>query len=186
MSTTAEEALTVLRNADCLFDQGAVDDAIREMAVRVDDLLDGRETVALCVMTGAVVVAGKLLPLLKAPLLLDYVHATRYRGETSGGDIAWERQNKVPLAGRCALVIDDILDEGNTLDAIVRRCREGGATQVVTAVLAEKRHDRGCGFRADVVGLSVPDRYVFGAGMDYKEWLRNAPGIFAVAAGETA
>lgn len=186
MSTTAREAREVMRTADCLFDQKAVDEAIRRMASQVDDLLDGRETVALCVMTGAVVVAGKLLPLLKTPLLLDYVHATRYRGETSGGDIAWEREHKVPLAGRCALVIDDILDEGNTLEAIVRRCVEAGAARVVTAVLVEKLHDRGCGFTADVVGLTVPDRYVFGSGMDYKDWLRNAPGIFAVAQGASA
>jgi len=186
MSTTAEEAQEVLRSADCLFDQSAVDEAIQRMATQVDGLLDGRETVALCVMTGAVVVAGKLLPLLKAPLLLDYVHATRYRGETSGGDITWERKHKVSLAGRCALVIDDILDEGNTLDAIARRCAEAGAARVVTAVLVEKLHDRGCGFKADVVGLTVPDRYVFGSGIDYKDWLRNAPGVFALAPGDAA
>jgi hypoxanthine phosphoribosyltransferase len=165
MSTTAEDAQQVLRTAECLFDQASVDEAIRRMASRVDTLLEGRETVTLCVMTGAVVVAGKLLPLIAAPLLLDY---------------------KASLADRCVLVVDDILDEGYTLDAIVRHCVEAGARHIVTAVLVEKCHDRGCGFRADVVGLTVPDRYVFGYGMDYKGWLRNAPGIFAVAAGDAA
>jgi hypoxanthine phosphoribosyltransferase len=186
MSTTAEDAQQVLRTAECLFDQASVDEAIRRMASRVDTLLEGRETVTLCVMTGAVVVAGKLLPLIAAPLLLDYVHATRYRGNTSGGDLTWERVYKASLADRCVLVVDDILDEGYTLDAIVRHCVEAGARHIVTAVLVEKCHDRGCGFRADVVGLTVPDRYVFGYGMDYKGWLRNAPGIFAVAAGDAA
>lgn len=185
MSTTAEEAQEILLAADCLFDQDSVDDAIRRMASKVDALLEGSETLALCVMTGAVVVAGKLLPLIRAPLLLDYVHATRYRGDTAGGDIVWERACKTSLAGRCVLVIDDILDEGYTLEAIARHCAQAGARRIVSAVLVEKLHNRGSGFRADVAGLTVPDRYVFGYGMDYKGWLRNAPGIFAVAEGES-
>jgi hypoxanthine phosphoribosyltransferase len=78
------------------------------------------------------------------------------------------------------LIIDDILDEGYTLEAIVKACRAEGAAWVASAVAVEKRHGRGCGYQADFVGLEVPDRYVFGYGMDYQEYLRNAPGIFAV------
>lgn len=184
MSTTAEESRTVLANAECLFDDATVNAAIREMARKVNELLEGQETVALCVMTGAVVLAGKLLPLIDAPLQFDYVHATRYRGETSGGDIAWRKAHEIPLAGRNVLILDDILDEGYTLDAIARRCAAESPRQVLTAVLTEKIHGRSCGFRADVVGLTLPDRYVFGYGMDYKGWLRNAPGIYAVSGGD--
>jgi hypoxanthine phosphoribosyltransferase len=78
-------------------------------------------------------------------------------------------------------VIDDILDEGLTLAAIVARCREEGARRVWTAVLVEKQRARAVDFTADFVGLTVPDRYVFGYGMDYKGYLRNARGIYAVA-----
>ena len=180
MSTTADEALKILESAECLFDSTAVDDAVQGMALRLNRMLEGEEVVVLCVMTGAVVVAGKLLPRLEAPLLLDYVHATRYRGETSGGELRWLKRHETPLAGRRVLIIDDILDEGYTLEAIAHHCAEEGAAQVITSVLTEKLHQRGCSFRADVVGLTVPDRYVFGCGMDYKGWLRNAPGIYAV------
>ena len=115
------------------------------------------------------------------PFVSPPVHATRYRNRTSGGALTWKRRHETPLAGRSVLVVDDILDEGYTLQDIVAQCRQDGARRVVSAVLSEKIHDRGCGFHADVVGLKLPDRYVFGYGMDFKGFLRNAPGIFAVA-----
>ena len=181
MSATADEARNVQEAAECLFDQAAVDEAVQGMAMRLNSMLDGDETVALCVMTGAVVLAGRLLPLIDAPVLLDYVHATRYRERTTGGEIDWINRHRTPLAGRTVLIIDDILDEGYTLEAIARYCAGEKAARVITTVLVEKQHDRGCGFSADIVGLTVPDRYVFGCGMDYMGWLRNAPGIYAVA-----
>lgn len=79
------------------------------------------------------------------------------------------------------LVIDDIFDEGDTLKAIVAEVRRQGAAAVYSAVLVNKRHDRkAAGLTVDFVGLEVPDRYVFGCGMDYKEYWRNLPAIYAV------
>jgi len=182
MSITAAEALKVHESADCLFDTAAVEAAIGEMAGKLNHMLEGDSNVlALCVMTGGVILAGKLLPMIEAPLLIDYIHATRYRGATSGGELAWLKRPDVQLEGRTVLVVDDILDEGYTLEAIVGHCRNEGAARVLSAVLTEKRHDRGCGYQADVVGLTLPDRYVFGYGMDYKGYLRNVPGIYAVS-----
>lgn len=183
MTVTAADALAVYRSAECLFGEQEVDAIIASMAERLDRELsdtDAGEVVALCVMTGAVILAGKLLPKVESPLLLDYVHATRYRGATTGGDLAWLKRNELPVDGRTVVLIDDILDEGYTLEAIARHCEAQGARRVITVVLAEKRHGRGCGFQADIIGLEVPDRYVFGYGMDYKGYWRNAPGIYAV------
>ncbi|MCW8959255.1 MAG: hypoxanthine-guanine phosphoribosyltransferase, partial [Gammaproteobacteria bacterium] len=134
----------------------------------------------LAVMSGAMIPAGVLLTHLDFPLQIDYIHATRYRGDTAGGEIEWRVAPRFPLKGRCVLVIDDILDEGLTLQAIIDTCRKEGASEVRSAVLVKKRHARNIGIEADYVGLEVEDRYVFGYGMDYKEYLRNAPGIFAV------
>ena len=84
MNITAADALAVFKNADCLFDNAAVESAIVEMATKLNHILEGdHDVVALCVMTGGVILAGKLLPLLDAPLLIDYLHASRYRGATS-------------------------------------------------------------------------------------------------------
>lgn len=181
MSTTAEHAAEVYRDADCLYDRVAVERALDEMAQAVRARLDGTDPVVLVVMTGALMPAAGLLLRLDFPLRIDYVHATRYRETTAGGELSWKRRHEAPLHGRTVLVIDDILDEGYTLQAIVEHCRREGAARVWSAVLVEKLHDRGVDFTADFVGLSVEDRYVFGYGMDYKGYLRNAPGIYAVA-----
>jgi hypoxanthine phosphoribosyltransferase len=181
MSITAEQAVEVFRAADCLYDEVAVGLALDRMASEVREALTGREAVALVVMNGGFIPAAGLLLRVELPLRIDYLHATRYRERTAGGLLDWKRHPEAPLAGRDVLVIDDILDEGLTLAAIVDRCRNEGARRVWSAVLVEKRRDRAVDFTADFVGVTVPDRYVFGYGMDYKGYLRNARGIFAVA-----
>lgn len=181
MSATAEEAVRVLAEADCLYTGAQVESALETMAEAINGVLAGREPLVLCVMTGGLVAAGHLLTRFTFPLQLDFVHATRYRGGTSGGSIHWLAEPRTPLGGRTVLLIDDILDEGHTLAAIQDYCRGNGAHQVYTAVLVEKRHARKHPqAAAEFVGLQVEDRYVFGYGMDYKDYLRNAPGIYAV------
>jgi hypoxanthine phosphoribosyltransferase len=181
MSITAEQAVEVFRASDCLHDEAAVGAALDRMAEEIRGAIAGRDAVALVVMNGGFIPAAGLLLRLDLPLCIDYLHATRYRERTSGGLIDWKRHHEVSLAGRDALVIDDILDEGLTLAAIVEHCRQEGARRVWSAVLVEKRRARAVDFTADFVGLTVPDRYVFGYGMDYKGYLRNARGIYAVA-----
>lgn len=181
MTITAAQALAAHASAECLYTPADVDAAFARIARDITARLSGREPLVLCVLTGGIVAAGQLLPRLDFPLQLDYIHATRYRGETSGGELRWIAQPHQPLAGRSVLVVDDILDEGPTLAGILAHCRSAGAREVLAAVLVNKLHDRKApGARADFIGLDVPDRYVYGYGMDYYSFLRNAPGIFAV------
>jgi hypoxanthine phosphoribosyltransferase len=135
----------------------------------------------MCVMIGGMVPTVEILRRLDWPYELDYLHATRYQGETRGSSIVWKVSPTARLDGRTVLIIDDILDEGHTLAAIQRAVRVQGVKMLYTAVLAEKLHTRrNPEATADFVGLRVPDRYVFGGGMDYKNHLRFAPGICAV------
>ncbi|MDH3354982.1 MAG: hypoxanthine-guanine phosphoribosyltransferase, partial [Chromatiales bacterium] len=164
----------------CLFDQDEVEEAIKSMAAKISLKLKGRDPLIITVMNGAVVIAGKLITHLDFPLEHDYIHVTRYRGETSGDKLQWLVKPQSTLAGRDILILDDILDEGPTLKAIIQYCHEMGAEHVYSAVLVLKQHDRNIGVKADFVGLEAPDRYLFGYGMDYKEYLRNAAGIYAV------
>jgi hypoxanthine phosphoribosyltransferase len=179
MPITAAEAQKVYNESECLFTAQQVQAAMDVMAQDISRAVGGRDPLILCVMTGGIIPVGQLLPRLNFPLQLDYVHATRYSGETQGGELRWIAKPRASLRGRVVIVIDDILDEGITLAAIVPSCRDAGASQVYSAVLVNKRHDRKSDFRTDFVGLEVDDRYVFGFGMDYKGYLRNAEGIFA-------
>jgi len=119
---------------------------------------------------------------LQFPLEVDYIHATRYRETTSGDELEWRARPQKDFRGRVLIVIDDILDEGVTLAAILKYFRAEGAADVLSAVLVDKTHTRKFeqSVPADYCGLAVEDRYVFGCGMDYKGYWRNLPAIYAV------
>lgn len=176
----AAEAWAVYRAAECLHDEATVRAAIVRLAREVSATLAGRNPLLLCPMTGGVVLAGQLLPQLDFPLEFDYVHATRYAGALSGGELTWKVIPSASLAGRHVLIVDDILDRGLTLAALVAFCQAEHAASVHTLVLVDKQCRREATIEADFVGLTAPDRYLFGWGMDYKGYLRNVPGIYAV------
>lgn len=151
------------------------------MAAEITRELGESLPVVLCVLTGGIIPTGHLLTRLAFPLEADYLHATRYRGGTSGHEVEWVSEPGISLQGRTVLVVDDILDEGHTLADVLRFCRQSGAAGIYSAVLVEKQHDRrNVDMRADFTGLQVDDRYVFGFGMDYKGYFRNLNGIFAL------
>jgi hypoxanthine phosphoribosyltransferase len=176
-----DEAKCALAEAECLFDRSQIDTALDWIADHITRELEGSNPVALCIMNGGLIIAGHLLTRLTFPLQVDYMHVTRYHEQTHGGDLHWHKKPSLSLKDRTVLLIDDILDEGHTLAAILAHCRAQGATRVTAAVLVEKRHARKqARMRANYVGLTIDDRYVFGFGMDYKGYLRNLPGIYAV------
>lgn len=176
-----QQTEAALQAAEQLHNDAAVEAALGRMAEAIARDLSERIPVVLCVMIGGLVPTGRLLPKLGFPLELDYIHATRYRGATQGGDLVWYARPRTDLTGREVLIVDDILDEGHTLRGIIDDCLSRGAARVRVAALVEKIHDRRHPeVQADYVGLTVDDRYVFGAGMDYRDMLRNAPGIYAV------
>lgn len=174
-----QEAWRVLQNAERLYAPKAVEAALDRMGRDIEARLAGTNPLLVCVMTGGVVPFGKLLPKLQFPLEIDFVHATRYRGQLRGGELHWRVGPAIDARGRVVLLVDDILDEGDTLAGIEARYRRDGARDVLKAVLVVKRRSRTTDIAIEFQGLEVPDRYVFGYGMDYKGYLRNAAGIFA-------
>ncbi|MCU7960688.1 MAG: hypoxanthine-guanine phosphoribosyltransferase [gamma proteobacterium symbiont of Bathyaustriella thionipta] len=171
---------TVRQDAECLFTHHQVQQALDSMAARISADLASSNALMLCVMNGGVITAGHLATRLNLLMEMDYLHATRYRNTTCGDELEWLHEPQTPLQARVILLVDDILDEGITLDAVANYCHKAGASRVLSAVLVKKNHQRNIGFAADYVGLEVDDRYVFGYGMDYKGYLRNAAGIYAV------
>ncbi len=182
MAINTDTVREVLENADQLFSQAEVEQALDRLALDIGRSLGDQDPLLLCVMTGGLVPAGELFTRLDFPVQLDYLHATRYQGTVGGSELKWITEPSQSLKGRTVLVVDDILDEGLTLAAILDYCSEQGARAVYSAVLIEKIHERKTdGLQADFVGLRVEDRYVFGYGMDYHGYLRNVKGIYAVA-----
>lgn len=172
---------TVMAEAELLHAPAEIEQALDRMAQHIEHQLAGSNPLVLCVLTGGIVVMGALLTRLRFPLEIDYLHLTRYQKQTQGqAQWQWLAYPQTSLIGRTVLVVDDILDEGVTLQAILAYCQQQGATAVYSAVLAHKQHGRSRLPAADFTALTVVDRYVFGYGMDYHGYGRNAPGIFAV------
>jgi hypoxanthine phosphoribosyltransferase len=175
------EIKQVQENAQLLHTEAEVEQAINKIAAAINQELKDSNPVLLCVMNGGLVVAGKLLTQLNFPLTIDAVNASRYGNQTNGSEIHWKQKPVTDLKGRVVLLVDDILDEGITLDAIQQYCQEQGASKVYSAVLIDKKINKAKPISANFVGLEVEDYYLYGYGMDYKGYLRNAAGIYACA-----
>lgn len=177
-----EEILKVINEADCLHSDAEVAAALDQMAASISERLGEADPLVYVVLNGGIIAAGQLLPRLRFPLTVSYLHATRYGDATSGGRLDWKVKPREDLSGRTVLIIDDILDEGNTLDAILQYCRDQGAKEALCAVVINKKHDRKArpDLKADFVGIEVEDRFLFGCGMDYKGYWRNTLAIYAV------
>lgn len=178
MNTQTPQQL--FENAQLIHASDAVEAAITRLSHAVTEILALECPVVICVMGGGIVFAGQLLTQLNFPLEVDYVHASRYQNNTVGKTLTWQALPKLDLTNRTVLLLDDILDEGVTLLAIQEKCLALGAKKVLSAVLVEKKLTHTKPIVADFVGLEVPDRYVFGYGMDAYGWWRNLSAIYAL------
>ena len=171
----------VLKDAKLLYTASEVNMVINEISVAITKKLRKSNPIIMPVMIGGLILAGQLIPKLNFPLQIDYAHATRYGGGVQGGKLTWLKKPDKSLIGRTILLVDDILDEGITLSEIIKYCYSNGAKNVLTAVLVQKvLAKKKFNQNIDFIGVSVPDVYVFGYGMDYCEYHRNTAGIYAV------
>ena len=168
-------------NFKLVFDNAEINRALEKLADRLNQQLAGETPVVLCVMQGGLIFSGHLIPKLQCMLEIDYIHATRYGNTTTGGELSWKSYPDTSLAGRTVLILDDILDEGHTLQSILHYCESQGASKIISAVLIQKKHDRcvDCEL-TDNIALHVEDKYVFGFGMDYDGKYRQLDSIYAL------
>lgn len=162
----------ILENSTLIADKREVEAAVEFLGEAVNAHYGDREIILLIVMTGAVMPAAWLAAKLKMPVQMDFVHATRYAGQTEGGEIEFRVPPRLNLEGHDVLIIDDIYDIGLTLQMIEGYCESRGARSVNSAVLVRKVHDRETtGTLPKFIGMEVEDKYIFGCGMDvYENW----------------
>lgn len=178
------KAKSLLADAELIFDETAVQRAVDKVADQLNKRFNEQDSVAfplvLGVMGGAVVFCGQLLTRLKFPLEFDYMHVTRYGSKDEGGKIEWKVIPRSSVTGRTVVVLDDILDEGETLAHVKQRLLDMGAAEVVLAVFADKDIGKSKPVKADYIGLTLPNKFVVGYGMDAYGYWRNLPGIWAI------
>jgi len=177
---TIEEAQRILDTADVIIPADEVNRAVHRVAGEIEAVLSDKQPLVLSVMGGAVVFTGQLLPLLRFPLDFDTIHATRYGHQKRGDELIWKIKPRENVNGRIVLLLDDILDEGRTLAETRDLVMKLGAREVYCVVFADKDIGRSKPIKADFVGLTVPNRFVFGFGMDVQGVWRNLPAIYAL------
>lgn len=172
----------IYQRSECLFSEAQITAAIEKMAAAITLQFSDKNPIVISILNGGLILTGQLLTLLNFPLQVDYLHASRYQNKMRGESLHWLAYPKLDLKNRHILLVDDILDEGYTLVAVKEYCLNQQVASVQTLVLADKKHQRKAqeNLKADFTGLEVPDRFVFGYGLDYQGYWRNAPGIFAL------
>ncbi|MGH1536897.1 MAG: hypoxanthine-guanine phosphoribosyltransferase [Gammaproteobacteria bacterium] len=182
-----QEIIQVRNNADVLISEKEVMQAIDLVAKNIESSLANEVPIFLCVMKGGLMFTAALMQRITSPMVLDYIHVDRYRNKTEGSSIHWHKEPDTSLNGRTVIIVDDILDEGYTLQELIAYCEAKGAKRVLSAVLLKKKLSVTLtSVVPDFLGLEVTDRYVFGWGMDYKGYLRNLSSIYAVSDNENS
>ena len=180
MSRIPDKVLAARARADELVDEPGVQFAIDQTALRITVELHDANPILVCVMNGGLPYTGELVKRFDFPLELTYVHVGRYHNTTEGGALNWHARPAIDFSNRNVLIVDDVLDKGETLKALVEWVSEEGARQVQTTVLVLKEVAVQGRVNVDYVGLRLPDRYLFGCGMDYEGYWRNLNSIFAL------
>ncbi|BFM47894.1 hypoxanthine-guanine phosphoribosyltransferase [Marinomonas sp. THO17] len=178
--TTITQLNQILEDADCLMNEQQINAALDKMAQQITADLGDKLPLVLCVMNGGLIPTAALIERLGFPIELDYIHATRYGMATEGTSLNWISYPQTELKDRHILVVDDIFDQGHTLQAIIKWLEQQGTSSVYTATVINKLHDRKTNMVPDYIGADVEDRFLFGYGMDYKGYFRNLKGIYAV------
>jgi len=180
LSEFQQEIIRVRHEAELVHDAQAMQDVFDSLAQQISASLADRNPVLLPVMMGGLYLCGQLMQRLDFPLEVDYLHASRYRDSLEGDQLVWPVRPSNKIAGRAVLIIDDILDQGVTLAGIIESVESAGAAELESVVMTRKLCQRQQDVEVEFIGVDVPDRYVFGCGMDYKGYWRNLPGIYAV------
>ena len=168
------KANSLLESSILILTEQDVNLALDKCVNDVTNLCKDKLPLFVTVMGGAVVFAGNLLSKLKFPLEADHAAVTRYGKNKSGGSIQWKSRPSEDPMGRTIVLVDDLLDEGKTLSSMKEEYLKNGAKEVFCVVWFDKRCKYGTRpVEADVYGVEVPDKFIFGCGMDLDGYWRN-------------
>ncbi|MFK8027684.1 MAG: hypoxanthine-guanine phosphoribosyltransferase [Gammaproteobacteria bacterium] len=179
---SSQELQAVKENSDLIFSASQIKSAIENMGFALEEKINGKNAILVCVMNGGIITTSDLLRSMDCDVRLDYLQVARYRDKTVGGSLHWLKEPQLSLEDQTVVLVDDIYDEGYTMEELVSYCKKHGAKEVITTVLLlKKKSTPQVGRKPDIFGLEVTDRYVYGYGMDYKGYLRNVPAIYAIS-----
>mgnify|MGYP003646143212 CR=1 FL=1 len=179
---STQQLQEVRDSSDLIFSASQIQTAVENMGLELETRIRDKDAIFICVMNGGIIITSDLLRSIDCDVRLDYLQVARYRDKTVGGSLHWLKEPQLSLENQTVVLVDDIYDEGYTMEELVSYCKRHGAKEVITAVLLLKRKSTPqVDLKPDIFGLEVNDRYVYGYGMDYKGYLRNVSAIYAIS-----
>ncbi|HJN90683.1 MAG TPA: hypoxanthine phosphoribosyltransferase [Verrucomicrobiota bacterium] len=163
--------------AKVLVSEREIQRRVRELAARVQSDFAGRDLVVVGLLTGTLMFLADLVREIDLPLRLDFIGVSSYRDGTKSRELIFTKELRLDVAGRDVLLVDDILDTGKTLRAVIDKLNGMTPRQIRTCVLLSKKARREYDIPADYVGFEIPDEFVVGYGLDYAEKYRNLRSI---------
>lgn len=168
------------KNCELLISQEEIQQKLSEVAAKIEEDFKGEEIILLMVMKGAVCVTADLIRHLNLPCTLEYMKASSYGQKgTKRGELTFTGLDRLDLKGKNVLVVDDIFDSGHTMKGIVDKVQEMQPKTLKTFVAVSKKVERDISYRPDYILFEIENRFVIGYGLDYKEYFRGLPGIYA-------
>lgn len=168
-----------------LLDENQIREGVRRLAGDVTAAYGSTPLTIVGVLTGSVVLLADLIRQLAMPLRIDFVQASSYRSGTEREALTINRELTPDIAGRHVLLLDDIFDTGHTLVEVLRELRRLGPASIRTAVLLRKLGRQQVDFEPDFTAFSIPDEFVVGYGLDYRDEFRGLPFIAVLESGDT-
>ena len=150
---------------------------VRELAADIEIDFAGKDLLVVALLTGTVPFLADLIRHIALPMRLDFMGVSSYGNNTAPGELVFTKELRLEARNRDVLLVDDILDTGRTLRAVIDKLNALQPRSLKTCVLLEKKSRRTETIPADYIGFEVPDEFVIGYGLDYAERYRNLPFI---------
>ena len=150
---------------------------VRELAAELERDFVGKDLLVVALLTGTVPFLADLIRHIALPMRLDFMGVSSYGNNTTPGKLVFTKELRLEARQSDVLLVDDILDSGKTLRAVIDKLKALQPRSLKTCVLLEKKSRRTETIPTDYIGFEVPDKFVIGYGLDYAERYRNLPFI---------
>ena len=163
--------------SEILVDEATIQARVRELGAAISEAYAGQDLLLVSVLKGSIIFMADLVRAITIPHEIDFMAISSYGGGTTSGAVRIMKDLNVNLEGRNVVVVEDIIDSGNTLNYLVRMLRERQPASLRIMTLLDKPERREVDIAVDWVGFSIPNEFVVGYGLDYDEVYRNLPYI---------
>lgn len=161
-----------------LIDEEKIAKRVAELGAQIEKDYEGKEPIVVAILKGSIIFYGDLVRKIKLPMRFDTMAVSSYgSGTSSSGNVKIKKDMSHDICGKDVLIIEDIIDSGNTMKSLTALLEHRGANSIKVCAFLDKPSRRQTDFEADYIGYSIPDEFVVGYGLDYDEKYRNLPYI---------